>query len=264
MPISDKQLAANRASAAKSTGPRTPEGKARSSANSCAHGFTASTFAVVRLEELDEIANLKRDLVSFYQPTNSQEPVCPRAQTSFPTLRPWPSRSSPCSAPPASSPASSLPRDGSQRLRHTHRTHAPGPRRRWRLRIHPRPEPQLRLSRRFPSHGQTAQRLGAFPALPSFQCQTPLTAVRVLKGFEPPQGASDRNTKRTHAGYPTRRNQTHFLAPRRDPFRVPDQSHVPVEPAAGCQLVGRPRRSRALRKTRAIVYHREAMRRGIH
>ena len=30
MPTSDKQLAANRANAAKSTGPRTPEGKARS------------------------------------------------------------------------------------------------------------------------------------------------------------------------------------------------------------------------------------------
>src|SRR5205823_5067627 len=73
MPTSDKQLAANRANAAKSTGPRTPEGKARSARNGGTHGFTASTFAVVRLEELDEIARLKQDIVAVYQPVNSQE-----------------------------------------------------------------------------------------------------------------------------------------------------------------------------------------------
>ena len=51
-PISEKQLTANRANAARSTGPRSPEGKARSAQNSRKHGFTASTFAVVRLEDL--------------------------------------------------------------------------------------------------------------------------------------------------------------------------------------------------------------------
>ena len=44
-----------------------------SSLNARAHRFTASTFAVVRLEELDEIARLKQDLVAVYQPVNSQE-----------------------------------------------------------------------------------------------------------------------------------------------------------------------------------------------
>jgi hypothetical protein len=73
VPTSDKQLAANRANAAKSTGPRTPEGKARSAQNARTHGFTASTFAVVRLEELDEVARLKDDLLAVYQPVNSQE-----------------------------------------------------------------------------------------------------------------------------------------------------------------------------------------------
>ena len=71
--VSPEQLAANRANSAKSTGPRTPEGKTRSAQNARKHGFTASTFAVVRLEDLNEVANLKDDLVAFYQPVNSQE-----------------------------------------------------------------------------------------------------------------------------------------------------------------------------------------------
>jgi len=72
-PVSPKQLAANRANAVHSTGPRTPEGKARSAQNSRKHGFTASTFAVVRLEDLQEVAHLRADLIAVYQPANSQE-----------------------------------------------------------------------------------------------------------------------------------------------------------------------------------------------
>jgi hypothetical protein len=40
-PLSERQLAANRANAQKSTGPRTPEGKARTRFNSLKHGLTA-------------------------------------------------------------------------------------------------------------------------------------------------------------------------------------------------------------------------------
>ena len=57
-PVSQEQLAANRANAAKSTGPRTTQGKARSAQNARKHGFTVSTFDVVRLEDLlEELPN---------------------------------------------------------------------------------------------------------------------------------------------------------------------------------------------------------------
>jgi hypothetical protein len=71
--VSPEQLVANRANAANSTGPGTPEGKLRSSQNARKHGFTASSFAVVRLEDLNEVANLREDLISLYHPVNSQE-----------------------------------------------------------------------------------------------------------------------------------------------------------------------------------------------
>jgi hypothetical protein len=72
-PVSEKQLAANRANAALSTGPRSPEGKTRSAQNSPKHAFTATTFPVVRLEEIDEVAHLREDAIAAYQPVNSQE-----------------------------------------------------------------------------------------------------------------------------------------------------------------------------------------------
>jgi hypothetical protein len=72
-PLSQTRLAANRANASRSTGPRTPQGKARSAQNARKHGFTASTFAVVRLEDLHEVAHLRADLIAVYQPVNSQE-----------------------------------------------------------------------------------------------------------------------------------------------------------------------------------------------
>src|SRR5271157_537283 len=71
--VSPDQLAANRANADRSTGPTTPEGKLRSSQNARKHGFTATSFAVVRLEDLNEVAALREDLIETYHPVNSQE-----------------------------------------------------------------------------------------------------------------------------------------------------------------------------------------------
>ncbi len=72
-PPSPAVLAANRANATHSTGPRTPEGKAKSAQNSRRHGFSTACFNVIRLEDLHEVAHLRADLIAVYQPANSQE-----------------------------------------------------------------------------------------------------------------------------------------------------------------------------------------------
>ena len=46
MPLSPEQLAANRANAQKSTGPRTPEGKSKSRLNAFRHGITAQVIVM--------------------------------------------------------------------------------------------------------------------------------------------------------------------------------------------------------------------------
>jgi hypothetical protein len=73
LPITPQRLAANRANAARSTGPKSPAGKSHSAQNSRKHGFTAENFAVIRLEELDAVAKLRDDLITDLQPVNSQE-----------------------------------------------------------------------------------------------------------------------------------------------------------------------------------------------
>jgi len=71
--VSEANLAANRANAKRSTGPRTPEGKARSSQNARKHVFHPTSFPVVRLEEVDEVDRLRADAIAAYRPANSQE-----------------------------------------------------------------------------------------------------------------------------------------------------------------------------------------------
>jgi len=73
MPTSPDRVAANRANARKSTGPRTPEGKARASQNARKHPFNPDPFTIVRIEDRAEIASLVADAIATYQPINSQE-----------------------------------------------------------------------------------------------------------------------------------------------------------------------------------------------
>ena len=72
-PVSEKRLAANRANAARSTGPRTPEGKARSAQNARKHGFAATVYTVICAEDPQDVVQLRADLIAVYRPVNSQE-----------------------------------------------------------------------------------------------------------------------------------------------------------------------------------------------
>jgi hypothetical protein len=71
--VSPEQFAANRANAANSTGPRTTDGKARSSQNARKHGFAAAAYTVPRLEDIEEVAELRESAIESYKPANSQE-----------------------------------------------------------------------------------------------------------------------------------------------------------------------------------------------
>ena len=73
MATTPNRIAANRANARKSTGPRTPEGKARSSQNARKRPFNPDPFAVVRIEDRAELAARVADAMATYQPINSQE-----------------------------------------------------------------------------------------------------------------------------------------------------------------------------------------------
>jgi hypothetical protein len=72
-PVSEKRAAANRANSARSTGPRTTQGKAHSAQNSRKHAFAASKSCAIRLEDLDEFAILHAKSIATYQPVNHQQ-----------------------------------------------------------------------------------------------------------------------------------------------------------------------------------------------
>jgi hypothetical protein len=73
--ISEKQLAANQANAARSTGPRTSEGKSRAAQNARRHGLAASTYSASPVEDAEELEYLIADAGAFYEPRNSQERI---------------------------------------------------------------------------------------------------------------------------------------------------------------------------------------------
>lgn len=69
---SQKQINANRANGLKSTGPRTFEGKTRSSSNSLKHGLTAKTL-VIGDEDPREFEELRAELMEHYDPQGPAE-----------------------------------------------------------------------------------------------------------------------------------------------------------------------------------------------
>jgi hypothetical protein len=70
--ISERKLEANRRNAQLSTGPRTPEGKSRTSLNSVVHGVGAR-HAVLILEQWPEFRQLCAELTEEWQPQTSTE-----------------------------------------------------------------------------------------------------------------------------------------------------------------------------------------------
>jgi hypothetical protein len=69
-----KQFAANRANAQKSTGPRTLEGKAKSSLNAVSHGFTGGLM-FLEGEDPHDFYGLLTDLTTEHQPATHTEQI---------------------------------------------------------------------------------------------------------------------------------------------------------------------------------------------
>lgn len=73
---STKQQLANQANARKSTGPKTAEGKARSSRNALKHGLLAKEIVITQgegAEDQEAFDRLLEDLISYYQPQGVME-----------------------------------------------------------------------------------------------------------------------------------------------------------------------------------------------
>lgn len=68
----DKQAAANRRNALHSTGPRTAEGKARSSQNAVTHGLNCAGFIVTE-DRRQEFESLRAELIEQHQPVTAAE-----------------------------------------------------------------------------------------------------------------------------------------------------------------------------------------------
>jgi len=64
---SERQLSANRANARLSTGPKTPQGKVRSSLNALTHGLTAQA-VVLEDEDPEEFERFREELIAYFQP----------------------------------------------------------------------------------------------------------------------------------------------------------------------------------------------------
>ena len=68
-----RQIEANRRNAAKSTGPKSPEGKARSSKNALYHGLTSEDLVIQGEESEEDLNALIQDWFSHYKPVGALE-----------------------------------------------------------------------------------------------------------------------------------------------------------------------------------------------
>ena len=68
------KMMANRRNAAKSTGPRTPEGKAASSQNRLAHGLCSAAL-ILRGESAEEFDLLRNEYLAAYRPATPEEKI---------------------------------------------------------------------------------------------------------------------------------------------------------------------------------------------
>jgi len=72
-PTSPAVKAANQANAQKSTGPKTPDGKAASSQNSVKHGLTAKECKALSWEDQADYNAFRRDIIATYDPQTAEE-----------------------------------------------------------------------------------------------------------------------------------------------------------------------------------------------
>src|SRR5476649_2609684 len=78
----DKQIAANRSNAQKSTGPKTDDGKLRSRQNAFRHGLSAQT-VISLVEKADEYADFETLIIADYEPQTTIERVLVERLTSL-------------------------------------------------------------------------------------------------------------------------------------------------------------------------------------
>ena len=95
-PVSPEQLAANRANAAKSTGPRSPEGKTQAER----HGAPSGPRAVEEFERLKALrAEIPNEAIFEAQPEQNETTCTPSETNPSPPENPAPAPGPPASAP---------------------------------------------------------------------------------------------------------------------------------------------------------------------
>ena len=104
------QVSANRENAQKSTGPRTEEGKARSSKNATRHGFNSKEF-IVGENQQEEFASLSKSLCKQVSPLGAleQEVFTQLLHTAWKPSSPTPRSMGSSTGWPATTPASNAP-----------------------------------------------------------------------------------------------------------------------------------------------------------